>query len=400
LLLAINVLWPRHAPSLVSVVSFFASWLAGELSLHVVIVEVVCTLALVYRGALESWLGIAGLVLMLVALAIQGFGLVVSHRSAAVVAQALDAIAAAPHVPSTEDRAWRQLLFPFPVRDARVERTRDVPYFTDAQSSLYLDVFRLRDAKPSTPRPIVLHVHGGGWTISDKRWEGLPMLLRLAAHGWLGFSANYRLSPRATFPDHIVDVKRAIAWVRAHAAELGGDPNLIVLSGGSAGAHLASLAALSASSRQWQPGFEDADTTVAGCVCAYGVYDLTDAYHARNNPGLGRLLERHVLKQKEAEDPKPFVEASPIHWIDRCPSVPPFLVLHGTNDVLLPVPTARAFVAALKHAGVADCAYVELPLAQHALDIFPSVRCTAVVDGIERFLAHVRKVNAGRRPRT
>ena len=100
----------------------------------------------------------------------------------------------------------------------------------------------------------------------------MPLLTHLAANGWVGFSIDYRLSPRATFPDHLVDVKRAIAWVREHADTYAVDPSFIAITGGSAGATLATLAALTPGDAALQPGFEHADTSVAVFVALYGLY--------------------------------------------------------------------------------------------------------------------------------
>ena len=115
-------------------------------------------------------------------------------------------------------------------------------------------------------------------------------------HGWVGFNIDYRLSPAATFPDHLVDVKRAIAWVREHAAEYGADPDFVCLTGGSAGGHLCALAALTADDPAYQPGFEDADTSVAAAVPFYGVYDLTDSEGIYYSELLEWVLERFVLQ--------------------------------------------------------------------------------------------------------
>ena len=112
--------------------------------------------------------------------------------------------------------------------------------------------------------PAILQIHGGGWVIGDKREQGIPLLGHLAANGWVGFNANYRLSPGATFPDHLVDCKRAMAWFREHADEHGGDPDFLCVTGGSAGGHLTALVALTANDPRYQPGFEDVDTTRAG----------------------------------------------------------------------------------------------------------------------------------------
>ena len=101
---------------------------------------------------------------------------------------------------------------------------------------------------------MLVYIHGGAWVIGDKREQGIPMMHELVQRGWVCVAINYRLSPRATWPDHIVDCKRAVAWVRGHIAEYGGDPGFIAVSGGSAGGHLSSLLALTPDEPEWQPG--------------------------------------------------------------------------------------------------------------------------------------------------
>src|SRR5262249_60726038 len=102
----------------------------------------------------------------------------------------------------------------------------------------------------------------------NKRGHAQPLMSHLAELGWICVAINYRLSPRSTWPDHIVDVKHAIAWTKEHIAEYGGDPDWIAITGGSAGGHLSSLAALTPNDPLFQPGFGDADTPgdVAGAV--------------------------------------------------------------------------------------------------------------------------------------
>ena len=127
----------------------------------------------------------------------------------------------------------------------------------------------------------MIQVHGGGWILGSRSEQGIPLLNHMAANGWVGFNVDYRLSPRATLPDHVIDVKRAIAWVRENADELGVDPERIAITGGSAGGHLTALAALTANDRSLQPGFEDADTSVMAAVPFYGIYDFTGARRLR-----------------------------------------------------------------------------------------------------------------------
>ena len=124
---------------------------------------------------------------------------------------------------------------------------------------------------------MLLQVPGGAWTIGMRRPQAYPLLSHLAERGWVCVSIDYRVSPRHTWPDHIVDVKRALAWIKEHIAEYGGDPDFVAITGGSAGGHLCALAALTPDDPQYQPGFEDADTSVVAAVPIYGRYDWFSA---------------------------------------------------------------------------------------------------------------------------
>ena len=101
------------------------------------------------------------------------------------------------------------------------------------------------------------------------------MIYELARRGWVCVAINYRLSPQATWPDHIVDCKRAIAWVRDHIAEYGGDPGFIAVSGGRPAATCLRCWPSPPTEPEWQPGFEHLDTSVDACLPFYGVYDIT-----------------------------------------------------------------------------------------------------------------------------
>jgi acetyl esterase/lipase len=105
-----------------------------------------------------------------------------------------------------------------------------------------LDIYRHR-SHPSGG-PTLIHLHGGSFVSGRKNREARPAIYRLASQGWVCVSANYRLSPAARFPDHLVDVKKVIAWVREHGAEYGADPTRVFVAGSSAGAHFAAMAAL------------------------------------------------------------------------------------------------------------------------------------------------------------
>jgi acetyl esterase/lipase len=205
----------------------------------------------------------------------------------------------------------------------------------------------------------------------------------MAAQGWLCVSINYRLSPRARWPDHLVDVKRALAWVKEHISDYGGNPDFIIVTGGSAGGPLAAMAALTPGEAQWQPGFTDADTSVQGAVICYGVYDLVERHRLWCYRGWRWFMRRLVLPRQLGDPEAMLAEASPLSWIG--PQAPPFMVLHGRHDSLICCRQARAFIKALRAQSEQAVVYAELPYAQHAFDLFWSPRALAVVRGIHRF---------------
>jgi acetyl esterase/lipase len=396
LVLAVNVLRPLHAPGSVAIVSFFAGWLVGELAPHALIGLGVAGALLVHSGALSAWPGVVGLAATLAACAL----IATSHLRAMRARHAFDRALrsafgeAEPSRASEETRHWHapalgigQLALPFPVRHSEVTCTPNLEFCRVGAVRLLLDVHRARRHPGPVPRPTFVYVHGGAWVIGHRRRQGLPILQHLAARGWTCFSVDYRLSPRATFPDHLVDVKRAIAWVREHAAEYGADPDFLVIGGNSAGGHLAALAALTANDPEYQPGFEAADTSVQACTAFYGVYDFLDRHGHWHHQGMLRLLERRVMKQKRSLALSEFNAASPIARVH--PDAPPFLVVHGTHDSVCPVAEARSFAETLRAASRQPVVYAEVPGAQHAFEIFPSVRTAHALDGATRFLARV-----------
>lgn len=283
-------------------------------------------------------------------------------------------------------------LVPLLTGNRRRRRTRNV-VFTDHDPAdrhskrLALDVYLpLDEPEPGTKRPAVLQIHGGAWVLGSKDEQGIPLLNHLASCGWVGFNVDYRLSPRAKFPDHLVDCKKALAWIREHADEYDVDPDFIVVTGGSAGGHLCALMALTQNDPQFQPGFEHADTSLQAAVPFYGVYDLTDRDHNYRSTFV-RLMTDIVMGVGLEDSPESWAAYSPIDRITE--DAPPMFVIHGDRDVLVPVAIARSFVAALREVSRRPVVYAELRGAQHAFEIFPSFRTVHTVEYVERFLHHV-----------
>ncbi len=389
-LFVVNAFRPTRWPPL-SAVSFFAALPTAELAPWHVVWQVAATAGFAAAGAFGRWPAWVGLAVTLGA----WVGLAVLYRQGKQAGALLDRtvpVARDTDLPATgRDTMWRlpRLLWPLPVPSRQVRVTRHLDYAGDGARRHRLDVIVRRDDPPAAGAPVLVYIHGGAWVLGDKREQGLPMLYELARRGWVTVSVNYGLGPRTRWPGQVVDCKRALAWVKAHVAEHGGDPGFVAVSGGSAGGHLAALLALTPGVVAWQPGFEDADTSVAACVPFYGVYDCTGGGDDRGYAwALRRLLELRVFPAHQRDDPEAYRDASPLCHVRQ--DAPPFLVLHGVNDTLVPVAEARRFVAALRQVSDQPVVYAELPGAQHGFDVLPSVRGAHTVAAVVRFLAGVR----------
>lgn len=377
--------------------AFAAGWPTSEAPLHAIGWQALATLGFVRKGALRSPAGLAALGLTAVSWA----GLAKIWKDALPAGEIFDeALREAlgdeldsghdpmrPRAAVQLDR--RRIAVPITPRRKRyvVADAMNVSY-GEAGRRNTLDVWKRHDLPADSKAPVLLQVHGGAWVIGNKEQQAMPLMAHMADRGWICVSINYRLSPRATWPDHIVDVKRAIGWVKENIASYGGDPDFVAITGGSAGGHLSSLAALTANEPEFQPGFEEVDTSVVAAVPIYGVYDWT------NRDGTGRadmegLLARLVLKSKLRDNRELWHNASTMSWVG--PDAPPFFVIHGANDTLVPVEQARSFVSMLRAESKNPVAYAELPGAQHAFELFDSPRTLQTVPAIHRFLEAIRE---------
>jgi acetyl esterase/lipase len=211
--------------------------------------------------------------------------------------------------------------------------------FSDAQR---LDLYT-----PSTgesPYPLVVIVHGGGWTVGDKRGElpsaAIPGFLDL---GYAVASVNYRLAPEAVFPAQLLDVKAAIRYLRANAAVFDLDANRFAVVGESAGAHLAVLLGTTEGVAEFDDpalGNESVSSAVQAVIDFYGPADLTtaDAQRALNpacptdpDPSIALLLGA-----SPAARPDLATAASPVTYLHPGQDVPPFFIAHGDADCVVP----------------------------------------------------------------
>jgi acetyl esterase/lipase len=230
---------------------------------------------------------------------------------------------------------------------------RDVAYGTLSKSQR-LDVYVPRD-RPSPP-PLVVFAHGGGWMDLAKEDAELSVASYLSA-GWAVANVEYRRGREAPAPAAAIDVRCAVRWMSARAAEYGVDVSRIVLAGESAGAHLMLLTAFADSTAGLDTGCAGAMPAVAAVVNWAGVSDVTDLLSGANARGwaVGWIGPAAGAAERARR-------LSPIEWVRT--GVPPVITVHGDRDETVPFSQAQRLHAALDSAGVPNL-LVALPGANH-----------------------------------
>jgi acetyl esterase/lipase len=263
---------------------------------------------------------------------------------------------------------------PLPPGACTVVELRDVAYRDGPKAVSYRNRLDLFYPKGTKGYPVVVLVHGGGWTLGDNRCCGLYSSVGqfLASQGIGVVMPNYRLSPAVQHPEHVKDVARAVAWTRAHIAEHGGDPERLFLMGHSAGGHLVSLLATDASYLKAE-GIKPGD--VKGVIAVSGVYEIPPGNVAITLGGAGPQacgLDQNfplrgdgdaalngfvpafpaavdVYGPAFGEDPKERANASPLKHVR--PGLPPFLLLTAERDLPTLSGMAEVFHRALREQG-------------------------------------------------
>ena len=283
---------------------------------------------------------------------------------------------------SIQDINWHSWFNPNTVfDDPRIEIIHDQEFHQENDLKLKLDIYRPRSSKKNLPG--ILQIHGGAWISGSKRQAAL-LMSHMAAQGWVCFSVVHRFSPEIVFPEHLIDIKRALHWVKKNAGEYGVDPDFVVATGGSAGGHLASLMALTQNRPEFQPGFEKADTGIQGCVSLYGVYEFNEPFNDETlYPAKAKLL-KIVCGGTPDTKPENYQQITPANWISR--ETPPFLLVQGDTDALISVNEAKKIFRDLQAQNTQNCAILNLPLVEHAFDIFPTLTAQCIVPTIERYL--------------
>jgi acetyl esterase/lipase len=243
---------------------------------------------------------------------------------------------------------------PRPPQITDTEIQRDLVYKRINGRALGLDLYS--PSKPSGPLPVIIWLHGGGW--SKGRKEGHSPAVTLVDDGYAVASVDYRLTGVAPFPAQIEDCKAAVRWLRANASKYNLDPDRIGVWGFSAGGHLAALLGTSGGVKELEGNGDNmsySSRVQAVCVVS-GPGDLLQLYRdatgpsgAEMNPKVKPALEALIGVPVEENKTKAMA-ASPISYVSK--DDPPFLIIQGENDVTVPVSLTQSFFAALEAAGV------------------------------------------------
>ena len=243
---------------------------------------------------------------------------------------------------------------------------------------------------PVEPAPVLIFVPGGAWVHGSRLLQGYALMSHLAEMGWVCLSIDYRVAPHHRWPAHITDVKTAIAWARANVDKFGGDRNFVAIAGCSAGGHLAALAGLTPNDPEMQAELpEGSDTSVDAVVGIYGRYDWEDRSTAERARFVD-FLERVVVRRKIDRSTRRCSARRP-RSRGYIPDAPPFLVIHGTGDSVIPVEQARSFVERLRAVSHSVVSYVELPGAGHGFDMIDGARTGSMATAIGLFLNQIHR---------
>lgn len=246
---------------------------------------------------------------------------------------------------------------PFFELPSSVEEIHDVAFGTTGNRPLLLNIARPKK-QPLEAMPAIIFVHGGGWYRGDHKG---PQNYPFAAIGYFTVNIEYRLSGEAIFPAQIYDCKTAVRWLRAKAKEYHINPNLIGIWGLSAGGHLASLLGTSGDVPELEGhgGSEGFSSRVQAVVDWYGPTDLSKMGGTHDEPDSpecrvvgGLLYERKEIVQM----------VNPITYVTS--DDPPFLMIHGEKDQIVPFNQSELLYYTLKEAGV-DVTFIKVTNGDH-----------------------------------
>ncbi|MBV6498665.1 MAG: hypothetical protein CJBNEKGG_00893 [Prosthecobacter sp.] len=239
---------------------------------------------------------------------------------------------------------------------AGIKMEKDIAYIEGGDEAQKLDIY-VPETPSDKPLPLIVHIHGGGWRAGSK----FPCpFTAMALKGYAVASVEYRFSQKAVFPAQIQDCQAAIRWLRAHASQYHFDTSHVGVIGGSAGGHLSALVGTSGGKKAFPAigGHEDQPDRVQAVIDIYGPADFSTVMqqaaadkNVRNIFAFNTPSDPYSSLIGTKLDDKAKADAvSPVHYVSQ--DSPPFLILHGTHDTLVPYAQSLQLEAALKAQGV------------------------------------------------
>ncbi|PRP84760.1 esterase LipO [Planoprotostelium fungivorum] len=383
---------PSKSPLQTKVIGSFISSTIGDLSLLFISIRFLLLLFFRSNGVYDHPLSTPFLLLNVANMVASFYGLYESIESRRIFIQALEKQGIPSDAPSVFSKSfWTRYTNPFWIG---LDVQTHLCYATERELAevpkkdrhmLTLDVITPSSCSSNSRRPVFVFVHGGAWYMGSKR-NPYPLLRSIAQEGWIVVSVDYRLAPTYPYPSSVVDVKRAIRWVKKNIGEYGGDASFVTVGGDSAGGHIAAMVALSSNRPEYQPNFEDVDTSVKACVAINAVLRLSIQQ-------FGAWFAEFISGREKGEDHTKFLlEHSPVHHVHK-DSVP-FLVFHGEADVIVDILTAENFVVKYKQANPNKITFIRLKRGTHIYHAFSCPRTHYQAFTMERWLQNIRKLNA------
>ena len=245
-----------------------------------------------------------------------------------------------------------------------IQEFKNIEYKNINGKSLQLDIYKPKSLNKTAP--LLVFIHGGGWRNGD-RADYLVYLIAFAKKGYMTATVSYRFLKDAPYPACVEDITDAVQWFYKNGENYGYDPDRIALIGGSAGSHLALLAGY-----DWKKKGSPADSMasigsnhhIKAVVDIYGPTDFTTEFSRTNSTVTGFLAKSY------AEAPELYLEASPIHYLNK--HNPPTMILHGTSDQIVPCSQSDLLKFRLDSLGVPNV-YYKVPLWPHTMDVIKRV---------------------------
>ncbi len=412
-----NIYYPQSKHAGLGIASFVFGVLWGELAIFLLPLQMVGMVLFILCGVVQgfwmkllllltllSWL--AQLVYIVNAVrsadllraALDSAGIARFGADGKLLEQSLDAVTATVNTNNAETDYWRRVRKPFSIRLDNVACQKGIIYkHVDGQSQA-LDIYHDRNLANLNQAPVLLYIHGGGLLEKGgtRMGQGLPLLNELASRGWVCVSIDYRLSPRNRWPAHIIDCKSALAWIKDNIEQYGGNPDFVMTAGDSAGGQLSALMALTANHPDYQQDHPELDSRIQGAICFYGVMDFCNLYGTSLNDDAAALWAEQVMGA-DLQDPdyKAFFQsASAIAQAEshnQPATIPDCLLIHGTHDSLVDVRESRLLAEKLGQVSDNKVIYADVPQAQHAFNVFRSLRSERVLQQVCRFAESIHR---------